>query len=63
MNDPIPISREEPEPMLTTQEILDLDKARHDRRLQWAFLVFAGFVMVGFLTPLFVWLTRLAMGG
>lgn len=63
MNDPIPISREEAEPALSTQDILDIDKARHDRRIQWTFLGFLGFVAVGFLTPLFVWLTRLALGG
>lgn len=61
MNDPIPISRDEP--MLTTEEVLSIEKARNDRRIQWAFLGILGFVVVGFLTPLFVWLTRLALGG
>lgn len=64
MNDPIPISKEKPEkPTLTTEDYLALSKAKHLQRQQWAFLGLVGFIVVGFLTPLFVWLTRLALGG
>lgn len=61
MNDPIPISKEEP--LLTTEEIIALDKARNQRGMQWVMLGLIVFVFVGLLTPLFVWLTRLALGG
>jgi hypothetical protein len=63
MNDPIRVTREDAEPLLTAQEIIALDKARNDRRIQWVFMGLIGFVVVGFLTPVFVWLTRLALGG
>jgi hypothetical protein len=61
MEEPIPIKR--PEPLITPEEAISLDKARNDRRLQWATLGILAFIVVGFLTPLFVWLTRLALGG
>lgn len=61
MNEPIPIQRTEP--LVSVEETIALDKAANDRRIQWAFLGILAFVVVGFLTPLFVWLTRLALGG
>jgi hypothetical protein len=61
MNEPIPISKSED--LITTDEIIELDRARHQRNIQWVFLGLIAFVVVGFLTPLFVWLTRLALGG
>lgn len=59
MNEPIPIQRD-PEPV--TDEFR-LRKQAHEHRLQWAFLAVLGVVVLGFLTPLIVWLTRLALGG
>lgn len=64
VNDPIQIHRTgpEPEPLLTTQEIIELDKARFQRYTQAGFLIFLGIVSLALLTPLVVWLTRLAGG-
>ncbi len=61
MNEPIPIQRTEP--LITAEETIALDTARHNRHIQWVFVGFLAFVAVGLLTPLFVWLTRLALGG
>lgn len=55
MNDPIPISKGDPTP--------DAERVRHQRRLGWAMFGLLAFIVVGFLTPLIVWLTRLALGG
>jgi len=61
MNDPIPINKSSGEP-LTTEEYLELDAARHAHRMQWVFLGWITFIGVGLLTPLLVWLTKLALG-
>lgn len=55
MNDPIPITKGD--------STLEADRARYQRRAGWAMFGLLAFVVVGFLTPLFVWLTRLALGG
>jgi hypothetical protein len=62
MNDPIPINKSGDE-QVSTEELLQLDAARHSQRIQWVFLGLLAFIAVGLLTPLFVWLVRLALGG
>ena len=51
------------ETLLTTEEIIALDKARNDRRIQWAFLTIVGVGALALIIPMGVWLTRLALGG
>jgi hypothetical protein len=64
MNDPIPISKEgsDENPLLTAEEIIALDTARHNRRVQWAFLTVLGIAALALIIPMGVWLTRLALG-
>lgn len=64
VNDPIQIRRTgpEPEPLLTAEEIMELDKARFQRHTQAGFLIFLGIVALALLTPIVVLLTRLAGG-
>jgi hypothetical protein len=62
MNDPIPISREA-EPPLTAADILAVEKQRYQQRIGWTFLLILGIGALALLTPLVVWLTRLAGGG
>lgn len=50
------------EPLLSDKERDALDKARHERRMQWALLLILGTVVLGLLSPLVVWLIRLALG-
>lgn len=59
---PISIIRETP-PLLSEEERRLLDKQKHEHRIQWVFLGFVGVVVLTFLVPLAVWLTRLAAGG
>ena len=40
-----------------------LDKARNDRRIQWAFMTVVGVGALALIIPMGVWLTRLALGG
>lgn len=61
MEEPIPIKKTEP--LITEEEAMTLDKARHERQVQWVFLGLVSIVVIGFLIPLSVWLTRLALGG
>lgn len=63
MNDPIPIRRDGDDAELSADEYLRFLKERHDRRVQWTALAFVLVVIAGFLTPLVVFLTRLALGG
>lgn len=58
MNEPIPIQRDT-EPV--SEEVL-LRKQKHEAHIQWAFLTFLGVIVLGFMVPLVVWLTRLALG-
>lgn len=60
MNEPIPIKKEEP--LLSIEETMALDKARNDRRIQWVFLALMSAVILSFVIPLGVFLTRIASG-
>jgi hypothetical protein len=63
MNDPIPISKEpSPAPALTADDVIKVENARHVRRMRTGLLWFLGVLVLGFLAPLFVFLTRLALG-
>jgi hypothetical protein len=64
VNDPIQIHRTgpEPEPLLTAEEIMALDKARFSRRMSAGFAIFIAIVSLALLTPLVVFLVRLAAG-
>lgn len=44
-------------------DALSLRKQRHTERMQWAMLAFMGAIVGGFLSPLIIWLVRLALGG
>ncbi len=62
MSDPVHIfGHAEPE-RLSVEERIALDKARATRRGGYVFLGLITFIIVGFLTPLFIWLSRLAGG-
>jgi hypothetical protein len=68
MNGPIPISREVPMQMPSDMEAviraqMEADDKRHTRRMQGFFFGFVGLVFLGLLTPLVIWLSRLALGG
>lgn len=60
MMGPIPIKRSEP--LISNQEREALDKARHERRMQWGFLTVFGLIALGLTAPLVIWLIRLALG-
>lgn len=62
MHEPVPI-RKNDEPLLTVEESIALDKARNERRIQWAFLTVLGLAALSLIIPMGVWLTRLALGG
>ena len=63
MSEPIlPVSRSSDEPLLSTEEIIALEKARNDRRIQWAFMTVVAIAALSLIIPMGVWLTRLALG-
>lgn len=66
MNDPVRIfGGQEPapvEPLLTFEEIQALDKARFQRRTQGGFLIFLGVLVLALVSPLVIWLARIAGG-
>lgn len=61
MNEPIPISRDEP--LLSTSDQIALDRARDARRIGWVIIGLVGLVVLAFVVPLSVLLIRLALGG
>jgi len=61
MNEPIPISRDDP--LISADDYLRLEKAKNERRMGWALMGLFGAVVLAFLIPLTAWLTRLALGG
>lgn len=60
MNDPIPISRE---PQMSAEEVKELQKQKFAQRFAAGVLVVVGLVVLAFVVPLGVFLTRLALGG
>jgi len=58
----LPVVRTEPEPLLSMEERIALDKARNDRRIQWAFMTVLGLAALALIIPMGVWLTRMALG-
>jgi hypothetical protein len=64
MTEPIlPVSRSNSEELLTTEEIIALEKARNERRIQWAFMTVLALAALALIIPMGVWLTRMALGG
>lgn len=61
--DALPVQRSEPEPLLTMEERIAFDKARNDRRIQWAFMTVVAIAALSLIIPMGVWLTRMALGG
>lgn len=59
---PFPERPPESEPILTIEERIAFDKARNERRIQWAFLTIVGLAALALIIPMGVWLTRLALG-
>lgn len=60
---PIPIVKsggEDVDP--STKELLAMERLRHEQRVQWVFLGLVVMVVLGFLTPLVLWLSRIALG-
>jgi hypothetical protein len=60
--DALPVQRAESESLLSTEEIIALEKARNDRRIQWAFMTVVAIAALSLIIPMGVWLTRLALG-
>jgi hypothetical protein len=61
---PIPIiGGRQPEREPTAEEFMAFAKQRHEQRLQWGFLVILGLAVLGLLTPLVLWLSRIVLGG
>lgn len=63
VNKPVRIHEHLEPPSMTADEMIKYQTARHQRRIQTGFLLFLGVVALGFLTPLIVFLTRIAAGG
>lgn len=60
---PIPIIGHKKEQEVTAEEWLAYRKQQHEHAMQWGFLTILGLVVLGFLTPLILWLSRTALGG
>jgi hypothetical protein len=60
---PFPIRPPQSDSIITVEERIALDKARNERRMQWAFMTVLGLAALALIIPMGVWLTRLAMGG
>lgn len=61
MTDPIPIHKDRPQ--MTAEEYMKVAAQKHQQRLQWVFMAVLAVVVLAFVVPLGVFLTRLASGG
>ena len=51
------------EPTPTVEERIALEKARNERRMQWAFMTVLGLAALALIIPMGIWLSRIALGG
>jgi hypothetical protein len=63
MTRPIPIIGNGKASGMTAEELLALQKQKHEQRLQWATLVSIGILLLAVITPPVLWLSRIALGG